>query len=221
MENILPFKKYHTLLFDLDGTLTNPKEGITKSAAYALSHFGINANPDELIKVIGPPLLYSFKTFFGLSDAEAQLAREKYRERFSAVGILENLPYEGMDTLLKDLAAAGYNMLVATSKPTVFAMRIIENFGYSGFFSAIIGAELNGARSEKDAIIEEALESQGIKDRAGCLMIGDREYDVYGAQKNGIDCAGVLYGFGTREELQNAGATYFIENVEGLRRLLL
>ena len=146
MGNPILFKKYHTLLFDLDGTLTNPKEGITKSAAYALSHFGIDVNPEDLIKVIGPPLLYSFKTFFGMSEEEAQLAKEKYRERFSSIGILENLPYEGMDELLKDLADAGYNMLVATSKPTVFALRILERFGYSQYFNAVIGAELDGTR---------------------------------------------------------------------------
>lgn len=221
MENTVPFKKYRTLLFDLDGTLTNPKEGITKSAAYALSHFGIHVDPDDLVKVIGPPLLYSFKTYFGMSDTDAERAKDYYRDRFSTVGIFENLPYEGMDALLKDLSDAGYRMIVATAKPTVYAVKILENFGYDSYFSAVIGAELSGARSEKDEIIAEALRSQGIRDKEGCLMIGDREYDIMGARKNGIDSAGVLYGFGTRQELENAGATYIVESVDALRQLLL
>jgi len=221
MTNSTSFKKYHTLLFDLDGTLTNPKEGITKSTAYALAHFGIHADPDDLVKVIGPPLMYSFQTYFGLCEEDARLATAKYRERFSTVGILENLSYEGIDALLRDLSAAGYNLLVATAKPTVYAVQILDNFHLFEYFSAVIGAELSGARSEKDEIIAEALFSQAVTDKSGCLMIGDREYDIRGALANGIDSIGVRYGFGTREELAAAGATYIAENVEDLRKLLL
>jgi len=198
-----------TLLFDLDGTLTNPEKGITLSVAYALEHFGIHVEDvSSLRKFIGPPLQDSFMEFFGFSPERANEAIEKYRERFSVTGIFENVPYEGIHSLLETLCSEGYRLAVASSKPEVFTRRIIEHFGMSAFFTAVCGSELDGRRSDKAEVIAYALDILGSPDRDSVIMIGDRKHDIIGAKKNGLRSIGVLFGFGDEAELSAAGADY-------------
>lgn len=210
------------ILFDLDGTLTDPKVGITKSVDYALQSFGIKTdNLDDLICFIGPPLKNSFMDFYGFSEAMAETAIEKYREYFVPYGIFENSVYDNAEDLLKELRECGKKIILATSKPQEFAERILEHFGITKYFDAICGADLAGARSEKWDIIAYAINKCKIENTSDAIMIGDRKHDVCGAQKNNMDCIGVLYGYGTREELQEAGATYIAQSMGELKKILL
>lgn len=212
-------KKYY--LFDLDGTLTDPKEGITKSVQYALESYGIDVyDLDGLDKFIGPPLLESFMEYYGFSETAAKGAIEKYRERYSTVGIFENVLYDGMENLLKNLVDSGKTLLVATSKPTFFAEKILDYFGIAKYFAFVAGSELDGARTRKSEVIKYALEGIDITDLDACAMIGDRMHDVVGAKESGLESVGVLYGYGSREELEAAGADYIAESVESLSLLL-
>ena len=209
------------ILFDLDGTLTDPKVGITKSVRYALRHFGIYADDlDELCKFIGPPMRKSFKEFYGFDDEAANRATEKYRERFLEKGIYENVMYGGIDVMLKNLKASDKTLFLATSKPTEQAERVLEHFGLAEYFSFVSGAELDGERSEKWEVIQYALERNDIRDRDACIMVGDRKYDITGAKSAGIDSVGVLYGYGGLAELSDAGADYIVKNVAELTELL-
>lgn len=212
-------KKYY--LFDLDGTLTDPKEGITKSVQYALESYGIDVyDLDELDKFIGPPLFDAFIEYYGFSETDARGAIEKYRERYSKVGIFENVLYDGMEDLLKKLADSGKTLLVATSKPTFFAEKVLEYFEIAKYFAFVAGSELDGARTRKSDVIKYALENARITDLDACIMIGDRLHDVAGAKESGLESVGVLYGYGSREELEKAGADYIAESVESLYHLL-
>ena len=150
--------RYQYLLFDLDGTITDPKEGITKSAQYALEAFGIHEpDADKLTPFIGPPLIDSFQEFYHMPPEQAALAVKKYRERFEQVGWLENLLYDGMDSLLRGLQSAGCRLAVASSKPTVFVERILNHFGIADCFAVVVGSELSGARTKKEEVVQEAL----------------------------------------------------------------
>ena len=210
-----------TILFDLDGTITDPKIGITKSVQYALEHFGIHIkDPDELCHFIGPPLRESFMEFYGLSPGQAELATAKYRERFVVTGIYENEIYDGMADLLKNLNSSGKTLLLATSKPAVFAERVLSHFNIDKYFSFIGGSELNGERSDKLEVITYALENAAVKDTEKCVMIGDRKYDIIGARAAGVSNIGVLYGYGDQNELEEAGADYLARDVAELGRLL-
>jgi phosphoglycolate phosphatase len=212
---------YNPILFDLDGTLTDPKLGITRSVAYALRHFGIEvADCDSLVNFIGPPLRDSFRQFYGFSDEQAETAVAKYREYFSETGIFENTPYDGMPELLQKLKGAGRTLAIATSKPWVYAEKIAERFGFAEYFDFIAGAELDGARSEKSELISYALERLGVSDKRGAVMIGDREFDMRGAAQLGIDGIGILWGYGTRDELLAAGATRVTGSFAELETLL-
>ena len=212
----------NVILFDLDGTVTDPKEGITKSVQYALSHFDIHIeDPDELCNFIGPPLRESFKEFFGFNDEDAELATAKYRERFTESGIYKNEIYEGMEDLLKNLKDSGKTLILATSKPTVFAEHILQHFGIDKYFSFICGSELSGERSDKYEIIKYAIEKNGIRDAGSCIMIGDRKFDIIGAKAAGVSNIGVLYGYGSEDELSEAGADYLVRDVRELEKLLL
>ena len=215
--------QYHTILFDLDGTLTDPKEGITKSVAYALQHFGIQVeNLDSLTCYIGPPLAVSFPEYHGISEEDTPTAVAKYRERFSDVGWAENLVYDGIEPLLDALKQAGKKLLVATSKPEVFAVRILEHFGLDGYFDLICGAPMHAPKGHGKAdVIRDALERAGISELSGAIMVGDRLHDVEGAHKIGLPCIGVLYGYGDREEMEACRADYIAEDVEALRAMLL
>jgi phosphoglycolate phosphatase len=192
------------LFFDLDGTLTDPREGIVGCIRHALQRLGCEVPPDaELERCIGPPLRESFCRL--ASDALADAAVEHYRERFRASGMFENSVYPGVPEALTALCAAGWQLLVVTSKPGVFAEQILRHFDLARYFSAIYGSELSGVRSDKGELIAYVLATERIASEHA-LMIGDRSHDIVGARKNGLRAAGVLWGYGTREELAGAGA---------------
>lgn len=214
-------KVYKICLFDLDGTITDSAPGIVNSIIYALKKFGIEeTDREKLLQFIGPPLTESFHRFYGFTEEESWKAVEYYREYYAEKGIFECTVYEGLEDALKKIKESGRKILVATSKPEVYAKRIIEHFGLTKYFDYIAGMELDGGRGTKAQVIEYALETCKIKNRDEVLMIGDREHDVFGAESLGIDCVGVLYGFGSREELEKAGAKYVISRPEDLINIL-
>jgi phosphoglycolate phosphatase len=196
------------IYFDLDGTLTDPKPGITRSIRYALQRLDHHTIPteDELTWCIGPPLRASFVTLLGAAHA-ADRAVALYRERFADVGLYENGVYDGVSEVLTDLCASGHRLFVATSKPHVFAERIIDHFGLRGHFERVFGSELDGTRVDKSHLLEYALKQASVNP-AKTLMIGDRSHDMVGARNNGMKGIGVLYGYGSREELLGAGANH-------------
>lgn len=205
---------YQTILFDLDGTLTNSELGVTNSVAYALAKYGIEVPDKKALRVfIGPPLRDSFERFYGFSKEESLKAVEAYREYFSEKGLYENEVYLGIPELLASLKQAGKQLIVATSKPEKFSVQILKHFGLYDYFDFVAGATMDGSRSRKSDIIQYALEQNQITDLESTLMIGDREHDVLGAQAQRIDSIGVLYGFGSREELEKAGVTYIAQEV--------
>jgi len=207
---------------DLDGTITDPLEGITRSVQYALAHFGIQVEDHHTLShFIGPPLVDAFMEYYGFSREQAVAAAEKYRERFSVTGLYENEVYPGMEAFLQTMAAAGKKLLVATSKPQVFAQKILEHFGLAGYFTFIGGSNLDGTRAHKDEVIRYVLEENRITDLRQAVMVGDRKYDLVGAQKVGLDCIGVLYGYGSPEEMKEAGATALAADLRELAQLLL
>jgi phosphoglycolate phosphatase len=193
------------IYFDLDGTLTDPKPGITRSIQYALQRLEHPTIPteDELTWCIGPPLRTSFVRLVG--DHAADRAVALYRERFSDVGLYENRVYDGIGEVLTTLGASGHRLFVATSKAHVFADRIIDHFGLRDHFEHVFGAELDGTRADKSHLLEHALKQASV-DPAKTLMIGDRSHDMVGAKNNGMKGIGVLYGYGSRDELLEAGA---------------
>ena len=210
---------YDVILFDLDGTLTDPKPGITKSVQYALSKMDIiEEDIEKLTPFIGPPLKASFKEFYNMSDEQATQAIVYYRERCSTVGLYENMVYVGMQELLEELQNRGKKLYVATSKPSVFAIKILEHFRLIHFFQAVIGSELDGTRVEKTEVIKFVLST--IEDRSRVVMIGDRKYDIIGARENQIDAIGVAYGYGSYEELETAKPNYIVNTVSELRAVL-
>lgn len=215
-------KKFSYILFDLDGTLSDPKEGITKSFQYALKHFGIKLdNLDELEPVIGPPLKSSFMNFYHLNEKDAVVAIEKYRERFGKIGLYENEIYPGIKELLQDLVKRGYQIAIASSKPTEYVEQICEYFQIKEYFHHIIGSFMDGRRVEKEEVVEEAIAQFGTISKDEIVMVGDRKFDVIGAHDRGLKAIGVTYGYGGREELTEAGADYLVDNVEELRKILL
>ena len=210
------------ILFDLDGTLTDPSEGITNAVIYALLHFGITVpNKKDLNKFIGPPLWDSFEKYFGFTKEQAGEAVAYYREYYKDKGIFENQVYAGIEELLKKLRADGRTLIVATSKPAVFAVRILEYFRLSDYFRFTSGSELDGRRTDKGEVIRYALSECGISDLSDAIMVGDREHDIIGAKSAGINSVGVLYGFGDREELTSAGAGFIAEDMKALENHLL
>ena len=212
---------YEIFLFDLDGTLTDPGIGITNSVMYALEKFGITVpERSALYPFIGPPLWDSFQKFYGFSEAQAQDAVRYYREYFSDKGIFENRVYDGIEEVLKYLKSCKKTLVLATSKPEPFVVRILEHFHLDGYFDLVAGATMDGSRSKKADVIRYALECLGITDRSKVLMVGDRDQDVLGAAANKIACAGVLYGYGDHEELKNAGARFILEKPEDISLLV-
>lgn len=193
----------HSIFFDLDGTLTDPFEGISKSIIYALEKLGEPVPRErDLRRWIGPPLLESFGAYIGSERAPEAL--DLYRERFSDVGWRENRPYDGIESVLDELRGKGHVLYVATSKPHVYARRIVEHFGLDRYFERVFGPELDGTRNSKTALLQYALAECAID---GCaVMIGDRKHDMIGASNNGMTPIGVSYGYGTVAELQDAGA---------------
>ena len=210
------------ILFDLDGTLTDPGIGITNGARKGLERFGIQ-EPDrtKLYKIIGPPLLESFQVYYGLTPEQAEEAVSAYREYYGVTGLFDNKVYEGIPELLRDLRAAGKILAVATSKPEAFSLRILENFGLAQYFHHIGGASFDSSRSAKADVVRYSLGLCGNPDPHTAVMVGDRKHDVIGAQENGIQSIGVLYGYGDRAELEAAGADAIAASVVHLREMLL
>lgn len=212
---------WRTILFDLDGTLTDPKIGITTASSVALRHFGIKEAPENLTKMIGPPLHLSFQEFFGLSAAQAEQAITEFRRYYNERGWAENVPYDGMKEMLADLQRAGKTLIVATSKPEPTARRILEHFDMAKYFELICGAPFSPPEaSKKSCVIRDALKRAGIASLEDAVMVGDRRHDVEGAHEVGLPAIGVLYGYGSMEELQTAGTDHITETVQSLHALL-
>lgn len=212
---------WKTVLFDLDGTLTDSAPGITNSVAHALAHFGIHEEPGNLLKFIGPPLNESLPEFYGFSPEQTAEAVTVFREYFVEKGWCENAPYPGIAKLLQDLKRAGLRLMVATSKPEVQAVRILKHFGLADYFERICGApQGNEDGARKSTVIGRAL-SYVNNDTSSAVMVGDRRHDVVGAHEAGIPCIGVLYGYGSREELEKAGAEFIAEDLAALKSCLL
>ncbi len=210
------------ILMDLDGTLTDSKEGITKCLQYALEYFGVQIdNLNSLEKYIGPPLEQTFREGFGFGKEQAEVAIEKYRERYTPKGMYENHLYAGMEEALQRLKESGKVLIVATSKPEKFAITILKHFGIDGYFDDICGADPSVGRNKKEEVIRYVLEKHELTDLSDILMVGDRKYDIEGARMCGLSCMGVLYGFGSREELEEAGAEYIAETVEDMVQILI
>ncbi|SDH17775.1 phosphoglycolate phosphatase [Pseudomonas flavescens] len=207
-----------TLLFDLDGTLTDPREGITRSVQYALAQLDIH-EPDlqALEHFIGPPLLQCFMHTYCLSEARAWDAVNHYRVRFREVGLYENQLFEGVLELLQVLREQGRTLYIATSKPTVFATEIARHFDFGLYFKAIYGSELDGTRTDKVQLIGHLLQQEGL-DRADTLMIGDRKHDLIGAHRNGLDAVAVGYGFGSLEELSGERPAHHFQTLAQLHQ---
>ena len=211
--------KYKYILFDLDGTLDDPFEGITKSVEYAMKKFGVACERENLKCFIGPPLTDSFMSYFGLDEQNAKLAVDYYREYYRPTGIFEVSIYEGIPELLEKLQKAGCELILATSKPIIFADMILEKFDLKKYFSATFGSELDGTRVKKDEVIAYALENYPI-DKSSAIMVGDRRHDVEGAHKNCMPCIGVTFGYGDREEHVSCGADYIADSVSELENII-
>ena len=209
-------KKY--ILFDLDGTLTDSGEGITKSVVYALEKFGIEEKAENVKHFVGPPLKENFMISYNLTEEEATNAVEYYRERYTPIGIFENYPYEGVKELLKELKEKGFNLLIATSKPLVHAERVLEKFELYQYFDVVLGSQLHGKECKTD-IMKEVLEKAGVKKLSDAVMVGDTIYDIEGARNVGVEVIAVGYGYGKKEELLTAD--YYAETVFDLKNLLL
>ncbi|HKV83704.1 MAG TPA: HAD family hydrolase [Ktedonobacterales bacterium] len=222
MSERLEAEIYTTILFDLDGTLTDPKPGITRSVQYALRRLGIREDDlERLTPFIGPPLVESFARYYGLDARTAQAALGYYREYFAETGIFENAVYPGIETLLARLRARGRTLAIATSKPAVYAERIAAHFGLAGSFSLIAGSELDGTRTAKGEVIAYALDALPAVARSACVMVGDRMHDIAGARENAIASVAVAYGYGSVEELRAAEPTHLVHTVAELERLLV
>ena len=214
--------KHNVILFDLDGTLTDPGEGITNSVAYALRKLGQTPPPRAALEAyIGPPLIDSFISLAGLDRETGELAVKYYREYFSEHGIFENEIYPGIPQMLERLKAAGAVISLATSKPTVYAAKILEYFDIAKYFDAVAGSELDGRRVKKADVIEYALELLNVSDRDRVVMVGDREHDTIGATACGVFSVGVTYGYGSPDELAQTGADHIVHTVDQLTKYLL
>ena len=209
---------YQNVLFDLDGTLTDPREGITRSIQFGLSKLGID-EPDltRLEHFIGPPLLQAFMATYGFDEARAWEAMGFYRERFAVTGLYENHVFDGVTPLLEELVGQGRQLFIATSKPQVYAREIARHFDFARHFNVIYGSELDGTRTHKVELIRHLLTEQGL-DPAQTLMIGDRKHDLIGARENGLDAAAVGYGFGSFEELSAFAPTYHFQTLAQLHQ---
>ena len=208
---------YDIILFDLDGTLSDSGPGIMHSVRYALAKFGITGESDEALRrFVGPPMIPAFMRFYGFTREQATQSLAYYREDYLAGAIYMNTPYEGMEETLRALKARGKALAAATGKPTAMAEDVLRHFGWDKYFDFVAGATMDEKRSAKDDIINYALEALGSPDKSRVLMVGDRDNDVLGAARAGIDCCGVLYGYGSREELESTGAKFIIEKPEDL-----
>lgn len=214
--------KFKNILFDLDGTLTDPFEGITNAVSYALGKMSLPIPPKQTLRrFIGPPLVVSFSSFCGLDEENAQLAVRYYREYYSEKGVLENTLFDGVPELIGRLKEAGCRVMLATSKPESFACRILEHFDLMKYFDFVSAPTLSDLHSEKKDIIGRAIERYDLgKEKDSCLMIGDRYFDIEGAHLCGIKAVGVLWGYGGRKEFEEYHAEFVAESVENLEKLI-
>ncbi|CYV20136.1 HAD family hydrolase [Streptococcus suis] len=212
---------YQTILFDLDGTLTDSGQGILNSVAYALEKMGIE-EPDtaNLNRFIGPPLYESFSRFYQLSPEDTQSAVDAFRVYFKEKGMFENQLYPGIIPLLEELRTVGKTLVIATSKPEIFAKQILEHFGIAHYFDVIAGASLDSSRISKADVIGYAINQLEAFPKHA-VMIGDREHDIEGARMHQLPAIGVLYGYGSKQEFEKAGATMIVETVQDLKKVLL
>ena len=212
--------KYKSLLFDLDGTLTDSSEGIINGCLYALGKMGCTIAPDfDMKKLIGPPFMWSFQKYFGLTAEEAEKAIMLYREFYTPIGIHQNKVYDGIENLLKTLNEHGYDLLVATSKPKPQAEFVLNKFGLTKYISYVAGCPLNESGITKADVIRMALEHTNARDKSEIVMIGDTHFDIDGAIECNIDSIGVLYGIGGAEEFDRA--TYVVKSVEELKKFFI
>lgn len=213
---------YKTILFDLDGTITDSAEGIIHSVVHALEKMKLKVpTQSELYTFIGPPLNDTFKKIYHLDDQAIEQAVNHYREYYQAKGIYENHVYDGIADLLMTLKDAGCTLYIATSKPEIYAKKILAHFRLNSYFEGIYGASLDGSRSNKEDVIRYALKEAKLTQLEEILMIGDRSHDMKGAKENHLDCIGVLYGFGNKEELETAGADYIAETPEEVGNIII
>ena len=213
------------VLFDLDGTLTDPKPGITQCVQYALRCMGIEEpDLDKLEPFIGPPLTDSFREFYGMDQEQAAEAVAKYRERFSEKGLYENEIYPGMKQMLENLKTAGCHLAVASSKPEHFVKLILEYFDIDGYFEVIVGSELDGTRCQKEEVVAEALRRFFPDGNIPCddiVMVGDRKFDIIGGREKGLHQIGVAYGYAPEGELEAAEGDYIVNDLDELERVLI
>jgi len=212
---------FKNILLDLDGTISDPMTGITRSVEFALNHFGIKVNDlNELCPFIGPPLKDCFKEYYDFTDKQVEIAISKYRERYAETGMYENHLYEGISEFLEKASHKGFRLFVATSKPTFFAEKILDYFNLADYFVFIGGSSLDFSRNTKTDVINHVLEVNGIEVLSETVMIGDRKHDIIGAKETGLASIGVLYGYGSYEELSQAGASYIVKDIDELGKLL-
>lgn len=214
--------EFKNIVFDLDGTLTDPKEGITKCIQYALSKMGIEVmDLESLVKYIGPPLIPCFMEDFSMNKEQARETLMFYRERFVPIGMFENKVYDGITELLAELKNRGKTIILATTKPTPQAVGVLEHFDLKKHFDVVQGSNLSETVVEKADVMSEAFKLLGEIDLEKTVMIGDRKYDVQGAMHHNVKCIGVTYGYGGEQELMEAGADYIVSSVEQLSAFLL
>lgn len=212
---------YKYLLFDLDGTLIEPKEGITKCVAYALNKLNINVeNLDDLTVFIGPPLIDSFMQYYHMTLEEAETAVKYYRERFKERGVIECELYSNVEETLNALKELNIKIMLATSKPEIFAKKILERFDIAKYFDLIVGATLDGSRGEKSGVIKYVLDQFDITNFKEVAMVGDRKFDILGAKKNNIDSVGVTYGYAIGNELIDTNPDYIIDDIKELIKIV-
>lgn len=209
------------ILFDLDGTLTDPYVGITESVKYALTFFGKPIPDDEALKqYIGPPLIWSFKELAGITGDDTVKAVKKYRERYETIGWKENALLDGAEELLADLKKKGKILGLATSKPEKTSIQILEYFGIDRYFDFMGGASMDLTRNTKVQVVNYTLKNLGVADLSKAVLVGDRHHDIYGAKEAGIASIGVLVGYGSRSELENAGADYICETLADVEKIV-
>lgn len=213
---------YKYILLDLDGTVTDSAEGVINSVAYSLEKLGFPVeDKSTLMKFIGPPLTESFRDFYNFDESTIELGVQYYREYYTDTGIFENRLYDGIPHLLKTLKSNGKTVILATSKPEIYAKRILDRFDVSEYFDLIAGSTLDAERNTKTDVLKYALKEAGIKDLSTAVMVGDRKHDIIGAHDVGLECVTILYGYGNEEEFKEYGAEFIVGTVEDLEKFLI